>query len=84
MLDYVLASGGYYYDDALMKEVANLVHVQQRLSGESMKSISQIAVFGGVSGAVVKSTALKAHGRMFESTTRRSVSVMLLYGRLIQ
>ena len=37
--------GGYYYDESLMKEVANLVRVKNRLSKLSMRSVAQIAVF---------------------------------------
>jgi hypothetical protein len=40
--------GGYYYDPALMKEVANMVRVQQRLKDVLMRSVAEIAVFGDV------------------------------------
>ncbi len=40
--------GGYYYDPELMKEVANLVRVQQRLKDVPMRSVAEIAVFGDV------------------------------------
>lgn len=40
--------GGYYYDPALMKEVANMVRVQQRLNDVPMRSVAEIAVFGDV------------------------------------
>lgn len=40
--------GGYYYDPALMKEVANLMRVQQRLKDVPMRSVAEIAVFGDV------------------------------------
>jgi hypothetical protein len=38
--------GGYYYDAALMREVANLVRVRQRLNDVPMRSVAEIAVFG--------------------------------------
>jgi hypothetical protein len=40
--------GGYYYDPALMKEVANMMQVQQKLDGIPMRSVAEIAVFGDV------------------------------------
>jgi hypothetical protein len=40
--------GGYYYAEPLMKEVANMVRVQQRLKDVPMRSAAEIAVFGDV------------------------------------
>jgi hypothetical protein len=40
--------GGYYYSESLMKEVANMVRVQERLKDVPMRSVAQIAVFGDV------------------------------------
>ena len=40
--------GGYYYAEALMKEVANLVKVERRLRNVPMRSVAEIAVFGDV------------------------------------
>lgn len=41
--------GGYYYSEPVMKEVANMRRVQERLKNVPMKSVAQIAVFGDVS-----------------------------------
>ncbi len=38
--------GGYYYSDALMKEVAGMVRIKDRLREIPMHSVSQVAVFG--------------------------------------
>jgi len=38
--------GGYYYSEALMKEVAGMVRVKDRLREIPMHSVSQVAVFG--------------------------------------
>jgi hypothetical protein len=40
--------GGYYYAEPLMKEVANMVRIQQRLKDVAMRSAAEIAVFGDV------------------------------------
>jgi hypothetical protein len=40
--------GGFYYAPPLMKEVANMVRVQERLKDVPMRSAAQIAVFGDV------------------------------------
>ncbi|MFA6561313.1 MAG: hypothetical protein WCV00_05340 [Verrucomicrobiia bacterium] len=40
--------GGYYYAPPLMKEVANMVRVQERLKDVPMRSAAEIAVFGDV------------------------------------
>lgn len=40
--------GGYYDDPALVKEVTNMMRVQQKLDGVPMRSVAEIAVFGDV------------------------------------
>ena len=40
--------GGYYYSEALMNEVANMIKVQERIKDVPMRSVAEIAVFGDV------------------------------------
>ena len=40
--------GGYFYAEPLMKEIKNMVHVQDRLKDVTLASNAQIAVFGDV------------------------------------
>lgn len=40
--------GGYYYAEPLMKEVAKMIRIQDRLKDVPMRSVAQIAVFGDV------------------------------------
>lgn len=40
--------GGYYYSEPLMREVAKMVRIQERLKDIPMRSVAEIAVFGDV------------------------------------
>jgi hypothetical protein len=40
--------GGYYYSEALMKEIANMIKAQERIKDVPMRSVAEIAVFGDV------------------------------------